>query len=123
MSKRILLVGHCGVDGPLLQGEIASRIQLADAVRVNSMDELRKACGEGADLLLVNREPVGFTPLMGLDLIRQLCEQYPGQKVMLVSDYPEAQEEAVRAGAMSGFGKGDIESPKFAEAIRGALGS
>ena len=121
MSKRILLVGHCGVDGPRLQREIASQVGSADAVRINSMEDLHQACDEGADLMLVNREPVGFTPLMGIDLIRELCQTYPGQKVMLVSDYSEAQEEATRAGALPGFGKADIDSPKFAETICGAL--
>jgi hypothetical protein len=122
MAKRILLVGHCGVDGPMLQREIASQIGAADALRVNSMDDLCEACDAGADLLLVNREPVGFTPLMGIDLVRQLCQTYPHQKVMLVSDHAEAQEEATRAGALPGFGKADVDSPKFAEAICGALG-
>ena len=123
MPKRILLVGHCGVDGPMLQREIATQIGSAEAVRVNSMDDLCEACDDGADLLLVNREPVGFTPLMGIDLIRQLSQAYPDQKVMLVSDYPEAQEEATRAGALPGFGKADVDSPKFAQAICGALGA
>src|SRR4051812_38942788 len=105
MSKRILLVGHCGVDGPRLQREIAARVRTAEAVRINSMENLHEACDEGADLLLVNREPVGFSPLMGVDLIRELKEEYPDQKVMLVSDFPEAQEEATAAGALPGFGK------------------
>lgn len=120
MSKRILLVGHCGVDGPRLQREIAS-LQAAEGVRVNSMDELRRYCDGGADLLLINREPLGFTPLMGVDLIKQLRERYPDQKVMLVSDHPEAQEEATRAGALPGVGKADIGSNKFATTIRQAL--
>ena len=121
MSKRILLVGHCGIDGPRLQREIASQLEDAEGVRINSMDDLRQACERGADLLLVNREPVGFMPQMGLDLIRELRDQFPGQKVMLVSDYPEAQEEAAAAGALPGFGKEDLGSRKFEDAILRAL--
>jgi hypothetical protein len=121
MSKRILLVGHCGIDGPRLQREIASTLQSTDAVRINSMDDLHEACEEGADLLLVNREPVGFSPLMGVDLIKELHEEYPDQKMMLVSDFPEAQEEATAAGAIPGFGKADLGSPKFEETLREAL--
>ena len=123
MSKRILLVGHCGVDGPRLQREIASRLDAAEGVRVNSMDDLRRQCDEGADLLLINREPLGFTPLMGVDLIRELREEYPDQKMMLVSDYSDAQDEATQAGALPGVGKGDIGSAKFEDTIRQALGA
>ena len=123
MSKRILLVGHCGVDGPRLQREIASRLDAAEGVRVNSMSDLRQHVDAGADLLLINREPLGFTPLMGVDLIRELREQYPDQKMMLVSDYPEAQDEAAQAGALPGIGKADIGSPRFEDTIRQALGA
>ena len=85
------------------------------------MDDLQAACAEGADLLLVNREPVGFVPLMGVDIIRELRKQYPDQKAILVSDFEEAQEEAAEAGALPGFGKADIDSPKFIRAIQSAL--
>jgi DNA-binding NarL/FixJ family response regulator len=121
MPTRILLVGHCGVDGPRLQREIASQLGSAEALRINSMDDLEEACAKGADLLLVNREPVGFSPLMGVDLIRQLHEEYPDQKAILVSDHADAQQEAAAAGALPGFGKADIGSPKFTETIRSAL--
>jgi DNA-binding NarL/FixJ family response regulator len=123
MSKRILLVGHCGVDGPRLQREIASQFQSVRADRINSMDDLVAAVAEGADLLLVNREPLGFSPLMGVDVIRQLHEEYPDQKAILVSDHDDAQEEAEGAGALPGFGKADIGSPKFTDTVRSALGA
>ena len=123
MSKRILLVGHCGVDGPRLQKEIASQLGSVKADRINSMDDLTKACDDGADLLLVNREPVGFAPVMGVDLIRELREQYPDQKAILVSDLADAQQEATEAGALPGFGKADIDSPKFTQTLKSALGA
>src|SRR4051794_8034403 len=104
MGKRILLVGHCNIDGPRLQEVISSEIPGSQVERVNSDADLRRTVGEGADLLLVNREPVGFDE-SGLDLIRTVCGRHPGAKVMLVSDYPDAQEQAVQAGALPGFGK------------------
>jgi len=55
--------------------------------------------------------------------IRQLREEYPDQKAILVSDYEDAQEEAAGAGALPGFGKADIGSPKFTDTVRSALGS
>src|SRR5688500_7137408 len=59
-AKRILLVGHCGFDGPRLQKELSDRFPGADVMRINSEEDLKRECEDGADLLLVNREPVGF---------------------------------------------------------------
>src|SRR5687767_9140922 len=117
---RILLVGHCGVDGPRLQSEIGAILKGASVERVNSDSELRRACKEGADLLLVNREPLGFET-EGVDLIKQVRKDFPDQKVMLVSDYADVQQEAEAAGALHGFGKRDIGSPKLADAVKQAL--
>jgi len=123
MSKRIVLVGHCGIDGPRLQQELSSALAEAEVVRVNSDEELKRACDEGANLLLVNREPVGFDPTSGsgIDLIKQVKTERPHQKAMLVSDFPDAQEEAVAAGALPGFGKADIGSPKLMRTVEQAL--
>ena len=123
MSKRILLVGHCGVDGPRMQREIGSFMRGADVLRINSDSDLDKAVGGGADLLLINREPLGFEPRLGPDLIRELQERHPDAKLMLVSDHDDAQQEASKAGALPGFGKSDLGSPKFEETIRQALGN
>ena len=121
MSHSVILVGHCGVDGPRLQREISSRIPGTDVVRVNSTADLERTLGDGADLFLVNREPVGFDE-DGLDIIRDIRDQHPKAKVMLVSDYPEAQEAAVREGALPGFGKSEMGSESLADTVRQALG-
>lgn len=121
MPHRIVLVGHCGVDGPRLQQEIQGFLQPVEVLRVNDTGKLTSVCKEGADLLLVNREPLGFDPKDGVDLIRDVCRDHPGQKAMLVSDYPDAQEQARAAGALPGFGKGDIGSSKFPDAVKAAL--
>ena len=43
MSKRILLVGHCGVDGPRLKSEISQFMTDAEIDRINSDADLRRA--------------------------------------------------------------------------------
>lgn len=121
MSQTIVLVGHCGIDGPRLQTVVSQCLKGCEVLRVNKQGDLEAACEEGADLMLVNREPVGFDGTEGLDLIRQLRERYPEQKVMLVSDFSEAQQEATAAGALPGFGKRDIGSPKLEQCIKQAL--
>lgn len=120
MPRRIVLVGHCNFDGPRLQEEIRAMPEGLEVVRVNDDADLQAVCEKGENLLLINREPVGFEE-EGMDIVRELCERYPGQCVMLVSDHSDAQEQAVEAGAMFGFGKLDMGTQKLAEAVRRGL--
>jgi hypothetical protein len=120
MANRILLVGHCGVDGPRLKDELSRALPGTDVERINSDEDLRRAVGKGVELLLVNREPVGFDG-QGLDIIRQMKHLNPDCKVMLVSDRDDAQEQAEQAGALPGFGKKALGSPSLAEHVKQAL--
>lgn len=120
MLQRILLVGHCGVDGPRLKAELSKAIPSATVERINSDAALRAALEKGEALLLVNREPVGFDG-EGVDLIRQVKAGHPGVKTMLVSDKSDAQRDAEQAGAMKGFGKSQMGSQRLAEHITRAL--
>ena len=122
MSQRIVLVGHCGVDAPRLEAEVSKILPRADVISVNSEEQLQEVCEEGADLLLVNRQlPYGFESEEGVELMRELQQQHPDVKMMLVSDRPDAQEEAREAGAIDGFGKADLGSGKIASVIHEAL--
>ncbi len=120
MADRILLVGHCEVDGPRLQDQLSTAIPSAEIERINSDADLWQAVEQGNALMLVNREPVGFEG-EGLDLIKQVMLEHPDVKAMLVSDYPDAQREAEQAGALKGFGKREMGSPGLAEHVKQAL--
>ena len=120
MPDRILLVGHCGVDGPRLKDELSAAIPSATVERINSEADLRAALEQGEGLLLVNREPVGFDA-EGLDLIKQVKADHPKAKAMLVSDQADAQQEAERAGAIKGIGKSAMGSPALAQHVKRAL--
>jgi hypothetical protein len=121
MSQRIALVGHCEVDGPRLKRDISAGLPGTEVVRINTMGDLERTLEEGVDLLLVNREPVGFEE-EGVELIREVLEAHPAAKVMLVSNKAEAQEEAVKAGAMEGFGKKLMGTPELLVAVERGLG-
>jgi hypothetical protein len=121
MPHSVILVGHCGVDGPRLQREIRSALPDTDVIRCNSTADLDRYCEACADLFLVNREPVGFRE-GGLDLVRRIHGANPALKVMLVSDYPDAQEAAVREGALPGFGKSQFGFDSLTDTVRQALG-
>ncbi len=120
--KRIILIGHCGPDSSYLR--MAARQADPKAVIVAADDEqtLQQALGVGGGLYLINRQlDYGMRESMGVELIRRLKKEYPQLKMMLISNYPEAQAEAIAAGALPGFGKREIGTPRVGELIRAAL--
>jgi DNA-binding NarL/FixJ family response regulator len=96
----------------------------AQILMADDDSELKHALEQGADLILLNRElGYGFQDKMGVDAIKRLKAAYPNVKTMLVSNYAEAQAAAVANGALPGFGKREIGSPRVLEVIREALGA
>jgi uncharacterized phage-like protein YoqJ len=84
--------------------------------------ELQMVLEEGVDLLLFNRQlDFGFDQTEGVAIMRDLHHKHPNLKMMLISNYPDAQAAAQKAGAIPGFGKRDIGSPRVKELLRAAL--
>ena len=122
MPKRIALIGHCGPDSSYLRMAVTRAVRGAEIVSADDSAELDQLLKDGVDLLLFNRVlDYGFDQTEGAAVIRQLRAEYPDLKMMLVSNYVEAQAEAVAAGALPGFGKREIGSPKVTELLRGAM--
>ena len=124
MPKKIALVGHCGPDSSYLRIAVSRAERDAQVLSIDDDSDLKRALDEGVDLLLLNRTlDYGFDAREGVDLIRKLRAKYPGVKTMLVSNYPDAQAAAVAEGALPGFGKREIGTPRVAELLREALKS
>jgi two-component system, chemotaxis family, chemotaxis protein CheY len=122
MSKKVALVGHCGPDSSFLRMAVSSADRSVQVLMADDSSELNKVLEQGVDLLLLNREmPYGFEDQEGVGLIRKLRSHHPAVRMMLVSNYPEAQAAAVAAGAVPGFGKREIGTKRVAEVIREAL--
>jgi two-component system, chemotaxis family, chemotaxis protein CheY len=120
--KRIVLVGHCGPDSSFLRMTISRAVKDATILMADDEAHLDKLVNEGVDLLLLNRVlDFGFSVDLGTDLIRKLRQERPELKLMLITNYPEVQTEAVKLGALPGFGKREMGSPKVAELLRNAL--
>jgi len=123
MEKKVVLIGHCGPDSSYLRMAVSN---VDKSIRVSSADTpvgLEKALANGADLLLLNRElPYDFDEKMGVDVIRKYAGQYPSVKMMLVSNYADAQRSAQAAGAVEGFGKSEIGTRRVTVVIKSALG-
>jgi two-component system, chemotaxis family, chemotaxis protein CheY len=122
MSKRVALVGHCGPDSSYLRMAVSSAATGVKVLAADDSDELQQVLKEGVDLLLFNRQlDFGFDETEGVAVMRKLHQTNPEIKMMLVSNYPEAQAAAEKVGALPGFGKRDIGSARVKDLLREAL--
>ncbi len=123
MSKKVALVGHCGPDSSYLRMAVSKAARDIQVLSADDDDELKQLLDGGVDLLLLNRQlDYGFSEHEGVALIRTLRAKYPRVKTMLVSNYPDAQAAAVAEGALPGFGKREIGTPRVTQVLREALG-
>lgn len=123
MPKRVLDVGNCGPDHAalrrLIEGGFGAELLQADAFDDAAALVRQTPC----DLILVNRKlDIDYSD--GLEVIRRLKAdpELAAVPVMLVSNYPEAQAEAVAAGAVEGFGKLALQAPATHERLVAVLG-
>ena len=124
MSKKVLLVGHCGPDSAFLRQSV--RKAVPDVVLASADDgrELARALEVGGvDLVLFNRElGYGYEPDTGVESIRALRPAHPDVKMILVSNYDDVQRAAEQAGAQPGFGKKELGTTRVTELLRDTLG-
>jgi hypothetical protein len=122
MPKKIALVGHCGPDSSFLRIAVSKAERDAMILSIDDDSDLKRALDDGVDLLLLNRQlDYGFDTHEGVTLLKKIRSKYPAVKAMLVSNYADAQAAAVAEGALPGFGKRDIGSPRVNELLRDAL--
>jgi DNA-binding NarL/FixJ family response regulator len=125
MAKKVLLVGHCGPDSSYLKLAVKKAIGDVEILSADDSQELTRALEtSNPDLLLFNRElGYGFTPDTGVEAIRTLRSSLPETKMMLVSNYPEAQQAAQAAGALPGFGKRELGTTRVSQLLKNAIGA
>jgi len=120
--KQVVLVGHCGVDGMMLEESVRRALGAGVTLaRANTSDQLQRYVSSDS-LMLVNRLLDGrFDAGDGIELIQNLSGQADPPTAMLVSNYLDAQEQAMAAGAQRGFGKSDLDDPATLALLRQAV--
>lgn len=114
-------MGHCGFDASTLQSSVQRIAGDIPVMMVNSRAKLDEHSGTGT-LMLINRVLDGRLDADGgIDLIAQLSGGDASPKMMLISNYADAQEQAEQAGAMPGFGKSDIRDSATETLLRQAI--
>ena len=108
-QKVVLDVGQCSADHSAVRmlcegmGALVERAHTAD-------EALSRIARGGVSLVLVNRI-LDADGSDGLSLISDICSKATNPlPVMLVSNYPHFQEEAVCRGAVLGFGKSKLHA-------------
>jgi two-component system chemotaxis response regulator CheY len=118
MSKRVIDVGNCGPDHAairrLIEGNFDAHVVAADDL-TSALAELDKS---PADLVIVNRK-LDLDYSDGMVIVRHLKSdgRWSSIPVMLISNYPEYQAEAVVAGAVPGFGKQELRASETLEKL------
>jgi len=106
MSATVLDVGNCGPDHAAIRSMLSSKFDVRVLQAHGSQDSLELLDSEAIDLVLINRK-LDQDYSDGLEILKLIKAdpRYASIPVMLVTNYQEAQEEAVQWGALPGFGK------------------
>jgi two-component system chemotaxis response regulator CheY len=117
VTKRVLNVGQCDPD----HGSICRMLGRFDVEVVRIHDAaatLAALKNGGADLVLINRK-LDQDYSDGAEIIRAMKAEpkTAGVPVMLVSNYPQYQEQAVSLGAEYGFGKDELNDARVHERL------
>jgi hypothetical protein len=116
-----VLVGHCRSDNYMMKTAIERAVRGVPVVFVYDSSALAEHICQGA-VLLVNRVLEGeFHTDSGLELIQEIVKRRNGPVTLLISDFPEAQNEAVELGARRGFGKRQLYEAATVATLREAI--
>lgn len=122
-ATRFILVGHCGPDGSMLKSAVQRAVPEAEVVYANSAEQLD--ADRGPDRVwLVNRVLDGsFDTTEGVKLIQHEGHREGAPVMLLISNYADAQQAAVAAGARDGFGKSGLYDGETTDRLRAAASS
>jgi CheY-like chemotaxis protein len=118
MPKRVLDIGNCVPD----HRAIAVLITTHFDAQVVAADQWQDACEhlrrQSFDLVLVNRKldidySDGIEVICKLKADPELC----AIPVMMVTNFAEHQQQAIRAGGVEGFGKQSLRDPATREKL------
>ncbi|MBA4106767.1 MAG: response regulator [Pirellula sp.] len=124
MKKRVLDVGNCGPDHSSIRHFLAKHFECEVLQADGAADALSALRNGQIDLVLVNRK-LDMDYSDGIEVIRQIKDAADVAHVptMLVTNYEEHHDAALKIGALRGFGKLDLAKPETVEKLQPILGS
>ncbi len=121
-SKRILSIGQCSADHAAIARTLEQFVD-AEVVPADTVTEAVALLQHGPfDLVLVNRVlDSDGSPGLGIIQRMKADEKLRRLPVMLISNYDDAQQQAIQAGALPGFGKAGLRMPQALTRVKRAL--
>lgn len=115
MAKRVLSIGNCGYDHGNLSSALAKHFDV-EMISAESVKEATAAVSRDQfDLIVVNRL-FDSTGESGIELIKKFKETVKSP-MMLISNYPEYQQQAIDVGAVPGFGKTQVGKAELVKVV------
>ena len=102
---------------------VLSKIYDIEFHRADSFDDaIQKSLDQQFDLIMINRL-MDLDRSEGMAILHELKSnpQTENTPAMIISDYQDAQEAAVAAGASPGFGKARLDTPQTFELLSNFL--
>ncbi len=123
MPKRVLDVGNCSVDFNQIRSMLMDQFQAEVAQAHGPIDAIEAVRSGSFDLVLVNRK-LDADYSDGLEVLRLLksTPETAHVPVMLITNYPESQDEAVQLGAEYGFGKKSLYAEETKQRLSKVFG-
>jgi len=122
LMQKILIVGQCDFDYQRISFVI-SKMYAAEIHRADLFDDaIQRALEQPYALILINRL-LDLDRSEGMEILHELksnprTDDIP---VMIISNYQDAQDIAVAAGASPGFGKAALDTPRTLELLSNYL--
>ncbi len=110
MTKRVLDIGNCEFDNSKIRALVEGSFDAKTVAAASAEDGWAALARESFDLVLINRV-IAADGDDGMKLLKRIKADasLAVAPVMLVSNFPKAQAEAVAAGAEPGFGKAELD--------------
>ncbi len=111
--QKLLIVGQCDFDYQRISFVVKKNYNI-EIHRADLFDDaIQSALDTQYDLIMINRL-LDIDRSEGMAVLHELKSnpQTEHTPVMIISDYQEAQEAAVAAGASLGFGKATLDTPQ-----------
>lgn len=111
MKKTVLDIGNCGPDHAAIRNLLTQHFDVSVLRAHHSQDSIEILEAESVDLVLINRK-LDQDYSDGMEILKLIKSdtRFASIAVMMVTNYPDVQEQAVRLGALPGFGKLSLAS-------------
>src|SRR5262245_47457833 len=118
MLKKVLSLGQCGADSYAITSVLHERFA-AEVVDADTFAEARALLAEDDFALVLVNRVLDRDGSAGLSFIKELKTDpaLATVPVMLVSNFADAQQQAVALGAVSGFGKAALRDQRTTDRL------